>query len=51
MNVLSIVSLKDTPVVIAQEQNFTYILYNAIAHIYNPQLIAPRGHGPFLPAL
>jgi hypothetical protein len=50
-DVLSIVTLGDVPKIIIEEEPCTWRLYNKVVDIYKQQLVRPRGHGPFLPAL
>jgi len=50
-DVISIVTLEQTPRVVVYEEPTTWTLYNRIVHIYNEGTIQPRGHGPFVPAL
>jgi Alpha-kinase family len=51
LDVVSIVTLREEPEVIALKQPCDYILYNKIVSIYNEALVSASGHGPFLPAL
>lgn len=50
-DVISIVTLEETPVVLFKEQSCSWVLYNKLVTLYNNEMISPRGHGPFLPCL
>ncbi|GKZ00218.1 hypothetical protein MPSEU_000974700 [Mayamaea pseudoterrestris] len=50
-DVLSVVTLGEQPKIVIEEEPCTWRLYNKIVDIYRKQLIQPKGHGPFLPAL
>jgi len=50
-DVISIVTLGDSPATIIEESPCTWVLYNQIVDIYNGNSVLPRGHGPFMPSL
>lgn len=50
-DVISIVTLSDTPIVILDEVPCSWVTYNKIVSIYNEGTYVPCGHGPFLPVL
>jgi von Willebrand factor type A domain len=50
-DVISILTLSESPTVILEEVPFTWVVYNEIVDIYNNSTYKPSGHGPFLPAL
>ena len=50
-DVISIVTLGENATVIFEEEPCSWVLYNEIVKVYNKTLVAPRGHGPFLPSL
>ena len=50
-DVISVVTLGETPTVILREEPCSWVLYNKLVKIYSQTLVAPSGHGPFLPSL
>jgi len=50
-DVLSVVTLSDSPKVVVREEPCTWVLYNKLVAIYSNNQVPPFGHGPFLPAL
>ena len=50
-DVISIVTLEESPQFVVLEEPTTWTLYNKIVDIYNEKTIQPHGHGPFVPAL
>jgi len=46
--VVSVVTLAETPKVVIQEQPSTWVLYNKMVAIYNQETVYPCSHGPFL---
>jgi Alpha-kinase family/von Willebrand factor type A domain len=50
-DVLSIVTMDSEPKVLMLQQPMTAVLYNKLTRIYHSDIVVPRGHGPFLPAL
>jgi len=50
-DVISIVTLEETPIVVIEEEPCSWVLYNTLVTLYNDETISPKGHGPFLPCL
>lgn len=50
-DVISIVTLGETATVIFEEEPCSWVMYNKLVKLYSQTLVAPRGHGPFLPSL
>ncbi|GAX28499.1 hypothetical protein FisN_38Hh007 [Fistulifera solaris] len=50
-DVISVVTLGETANAIFEEEPCSWVLYNKLVKLYSETLVAPRGHGPFLPSL
>jgi hypothetical protein len=52
MDIVSVVTLSEAPVIIIQEEPCTWQLYNKLVRIYTKGWTNPaEGHGPYIPAL
>jgi Mg-chelatase subunit ChlD len=50
-DVVSVVTLGDTPTVLFEEVPTTWVLFNQIVHMYTSNKVPPSGDGNFLPSL
>lgn len=50
-DMISIITLCDVPQIILEEEPCSWVTYNKIVTIYMNNILKPKGHGPFIPAL